>query len=150
MPPLRDRREEIPLLVRHFLTKYSAHYNRPETEISPATLEAFMQYDWPGNVRELENVDPAHRSFSDPTPRLDPVMPRRRPPVGGRSNGGRTASVEPSAGSTRPAAAAAPAAAPRGSRLRRPSPRRRGRRRRPKGPRSSSSAETPRAPPSAS
>jgi two-component system, NtrC family, response regulator AtoC len=56
MPPLRDRREEIPLLVRHFLAKYSSRYNRPDIEIQPAMLEALMQYDWPGNVRELENV----------------------------------------------------------------------------------------------
>ena len=56
MPPLRDRREEIPLLVRHFLAKYSSRYNRPDIAIPPATLDALMQYDWPGNVRELENV----------------------------------------------------------------------------------------------
>jgi two-component system, NtrC family, response regulator AtoC len=56
LPPLRDRREEIPLLVRHFLAKYSRHYRRPETEIPRATLDAFMEHAWPGNVRELENV----------------------------------------------------------------------------------------------
>jgi transcriptional regulator with PAS, ATPase and Fis domain len=56
MPPLRDRREEIPELVRHFLAQYSAFYNRPVTEISDATLERFYQHHWPGNVRELENV----------------------------------------------------------------------------------------------
>ena len=56
LPPLRDRREEIPLLVRHFLAKYSRHYRRPETEIPQATLDAFMEHAWPGNVRELENV----------------------------------------------------------------------------------------------
>jgi two-component system response regulator AtoC len=56
LPPLRDRREEIPLLVRHFLVKYSRHYRRPETEIPQATLDAFMEHAWPGNVRELENV----------------------------------------------------------------------------------------------
>jgi transcriptional regulator with GAF, ATPase, and Fis domain len=56
MPPLRDRREEIPGLTRHFLRKYSAHYNRSNIELSQATLDTFLQYDWPGNVRELENV----------------------------------------------------------------------------------------------
>ena len=56
IPPLRDRREEIPALVRHFLTKYSRHYRRPEAEIPQATLDAFMEHSWPGNVRELENV----------------------------------------------------------------------------------------------
>ena len=57
MPPLRDRREEIPALVRHFLAKYAAHYNRPGTEISRRRRSiCSWQYDWPGNVRELENV----------------------------------------------------------------------------------------------
>jgi transcriptional regulator with GAF, ATPase, and Fis domain len=56
IPPLRDRREEVPALVRHFLTKYSRHYRRPEAEIPQATLDAFMEHSWPGNVRELENV----------------------------------------------------------------------------------------------
>ena len=56
VPPLRERREEIPSLVRFFLEKYSAHYNRPETQLAPETLETLMQYEWPGNVRELENV----------------------------------------------------------------------------------------------
>jgi transcriptional regulator with PAS, ATPase and Fis domain len=56
MPPLRERREEIPALVRLFLQKYSTHYNRPLVELPPPTLESFMRYDWPGNVRELENV----------------------------------------------------------------------------------------------
>jgi two-component system response regulator AtoC len=56
MPPLRDRREEIPALVDFFLAKYAAHYNRPQTELSRATLDTLMHYDWPGNVRELENV----------------------------------------------------------------------------------------------
>jgi two-component system, NtrC family, response regulator AtoC len=56
LPTLRERRDEIPGLVRHFLAKYSAHYKRPGTKISDETLEAFMQHEWPGNVRELENV----------------------------------------------------------------------------------------------
>jgi transcriptional regulator with GAF, ATPase, and Fis domain len=56
IPPLRDRREEIPALVRHFLSKYSRHYRRPEAEIPQETLDAFMEHSWPGNVRELENV----------------------------------------------------------------------------------------------
>jgi transcriptional regulator with GAF, ATPase, and Fis domain len=56
MPPLRDRREEIPAFVQMFLRKYATHYNRPMVELPPNVLESFMRYDWPGNVRELENV----------------------------------------------------------------------------------------------
>jgi two-component system response regulator AtoC len=77
MPPLRERREEIPVFVRHFLDRYSAHYNRPGTEISSATLEAFMQYDWPGNVRELENTVQRIVILGAESPGSNPLMPRR-------------------------------------------------------------------------
>jgi len=56
LPPLRERREDILLLARHFLKKYSAEFNRPVPEIPAASIEALLAYDWPGNVRELENV----------------------------------------------------------------------------------------------
>jgi len=56
MPPLRERREEIPLLCDYFLKKYSVQYNKPYTELSHDTMSLFMDYDWPGNVRELENL----------------------------------------------------------------------------------------------
>src|SRR5689334_15792267 len=56
LPPLRERRDEIPFLTDHFLKKYSVQYNKPYTEISTDTMRLFMDYDWPGNVRELENL----------------------------------------------------------------------------------------------
>jgi two-component system response regulator AtoC len=56
MPPLRDRREEIPLLCDYFLKKYSVQYNKPYPELSPETMRLFKEYDWPGNIRELENL----------------------------------------------------------------------------------------------
>jgi two-component system response regulator AtoC len=56
LPPLRDRREEIPLLCDYFLKKYSVQYNKPYTELSRDTMRLFMEYDWPGNIRELENL----------------------------------------------------------------------------------------------
>ncbi len=56
LPPLRDRREEIPLLTEYFLKKYSVQYNKPYTEIGPETMRLFMEHDWPGNIRELENL----------------------------------------------------------------------------------------------
>jgi len=77
LPPLRERREEIPALVRHFLAKYSAHYNRPGTELSRATLDLFMQHDWPGNVRELENVIQRIVILGPESPSWNPLMPRR-------------------------------------------------------------------------
>jgi two-component system, NtrC family, response regulator AtoC len=56
LPPLRDRREDIPLLVEFFLTKHSTQLNRARPLLSAATMQAFMNHRWPGNIRELENV----------------------------------------------------------------------------------------------
>jgi DNA-binding NtrC family response regulator len=56
LPPLREHREDIPLLVEHFLAKYSERYVREPVTLDPATMDALTVYDWPGNVRELENV----------------------------------------------------------------------------------------------
>lgn len=56
LPPLRDRREEIPLLTDHFLKKYSVQYNKPYAELSDETMALLVEHDWPGNVRELENL----------------------------------------------------------------------------------------------
>jgi two-component system response regulator AtoC len=55
VPPLRERREEIPLLVESLLAKYAAHYQRPRPRIRPETMQMLLTYAWPGNVRELEN-----------------------------------------------------------------------------------------------
>jgi DNA-binding NtrC family response regulator len=56
LPPLRDRREDIPLLSNHFLEKYRERYQSPIQQFPKDILEAFVRYDWPGNVRQLENV----------------------------------------------------------------------------------------------
>jgi Nif-specific regulatory protein len=56
MPPLRDRREDIPLLATYFVQKYSREANRPVVGISPEAHALLTSYDWPGNVRELENA----------------------------------------------------------------------------------------------
>jgi len=56
LPPLRERREDIPLLCNHFLEKYRDRYQSPIQQIPKALTEIFLQYDWPGNVRQLENV----------------------------------------------------------------------------------------------
>src|SRR5438093_7645089 len=56
VPPLRDRREEIPMLTEYFLKKYSVQYNKPYNDLSQETMHLFMDHDWPGNVRELENL----------------------------------------------------------------------------------------------
>jgi DNA-binding NtrC family response regulator len=56
LPPLRDRKEDIPLLVQHFLDKFVDESRKPSLVLTPAALDRLMSYDWPGNVRELENV----------------------------------------------------------------------------------------------
>ena len=56
LPPLRQRRDEIPALTEYFLNHYSGHYNKPPLALATDTLRLFAAYDWPGNVRELENL----------------------------------------------------------------------------------------------
>src|SRR6478736_3850529 len=56
LPPLRDRKDDIPLLTQHFLNKYGEENRKPGLELTPGALDLLSEYDWPGNVRELENV----------------------------------------------------------------------------------------------
>src|SRR5262249_44691200 len=56
LPPLRDRREDILLLVEAFLQRLATEHNAPPKALSQPALDAVMVYDWPGNVRELENA----------------------------------------------------------------------------------------------
>ena len=56
VPPLRERKEEIPLLLGHFMNQLARHYDLNPRPLSPSLLDACQRYSWPGNVRELENV----------------------------------------------------------------------------------------------
>jgi two-component system response regulator PilR (NtrC family) len=56
LPPLRQRKEDIPLLAQHFLKKYGEENGRAGLDLSPEAVQSLLEYDWPGNVRELENV----------------------------------------------------------------------------------------------
>ena len=56
LPPLRQRKEDIPALVQHFVDKYARENGKPIEGVAPEVLQVLMDYDWPGNVRELENV----------------------------------------------------------------------------------------------
>jgi len=84
IPPLRNRREDVPLLLNHFLIKYAAAMNRQVPRVSQAAVDLLMNYPWPGNVRELENaveramliardmeIQPQHFPFQLNTPVLD-------------------------------------------------------------------------------
>ena len=56
LPPLRERREDVPALLAHFLRRCCEENNKPMRQFTPAALKLLMDYDWPGNVRELENA----------------------------------------------------------------------------------------------
>jgi DNA-binding NtrC family response regulator len=56
LPPLRERREDIPMLLAHFLERFCLENVKPLRQFTPAAMKPLMDYDWPGNVRELENV----------------------------------------------------------------------------------------------
>jgi DNA-binding NtrC family response regulator len=56
LPPLRERREDIPVLMEHFLQRYFRKSGEDQPQISDAVRQAFMRYSWPGNMRELENA----------------------------------------------------------------------------------------------
>jgi DNA-binding NtrC family response regulator len=56
LPPLRNRKEDVPLLVNHFLQKYAQRLGKPSVKISREAVQVLVNYDWPGNVRELENM----------------------------------------------------------------------------------------------
>jgi transcriptional regulator with GAF, ATPase, and Fis domain len=72
LPPLRERREDIPLLAEHFLRRLSAREGKPGLRFAPEMMERLIQYDWPGNVRELANeierlvvFTPSHREITE-------------------------------------------------------------------------------------
>jgi two-component system response regulator PilR (NtrC family) len=85
MPPLRDRREDIPLLAANFLSLFAAHAGRNAMHITPETMDILTVYGWPGNVRELENVmeravalaatDEVHPENLPPNLLLQPAAP---------------------------------------------------------------------------
>lgn len=56
IPPLRERREDVPALAGHFVSKHGTKYGKPTLSLSPEAIEKLMDYDWPGNVRELDHM----------------------------------------------------------------------------------------------
>ncbi len=77
LPPLRDRREDIPLIAEHFLVKYAEQMGKTVTAISGEAMRLLEQHDWPGNIRELENVmERAVALEATPT-----ILPESLPPT---------------------------------------------------------------------
>jgi two-component system NtrC family response regulator len=76
LPPLRERREDVPPLIQHFLKKHCERYKLPLPSLTDEALELLTRYDWPGNVRELENVI----EHAVVLGRLDVIRPEELPP----------------------------------------------------------------------
>ena len=78
MPPLRERREDIPLLVQHFVDHYAQHYHRDVTGFDAESMQLLLEHDWPGNVRELQNLVERHVALADgPLMHLDAITSLR-------------------------------------------------------------------------
>ncbi|NPV44734.1 MAG: sigma-54-dependent Fis family transcriptional regulator [Firmicutes bacterium] len=78
IPPLRERREDIPLLAEYFLKNFNADYKKNIELISMEVIDIFMEYDWPGNIRELKNV--IERAVAIAEPDVDTLMPHHLRP----------------------------------------------------------------------
>ncbi len=88
LPPLRERRTDIPLLAEHFLRIHAVRFRKPVTQLSPDALEALVNYAWPGNIRELENVVERCVLLSDgDTIRLRDLAPEVRAAAPGAAGG---------------------------------------------------------------
>jgi two-component system, NtrC family, nitrogen regulation response regulator NtrX len=91
VPPLRERKEDIPLLARHFLKEFSVTYGRRSREITDEAVDALMRYSWPGNVRELRNVIERIVIMNPTTMRFDR---KNLPPLVYRDGSRRSAGTE--------------------------------------------------------
>ena len=76
IPPLRERREEIPILLKHFMTQLSEEYARPPLPFSPELLQACAIYPWPGNLRELGNFIKRYLVLGDEKLAINELQPR--------------------------------------------------------------------------
>src|ERR1700740_3378023 len=76
LPPLRDRREEIPILLKHFMSQLSEEYARPPLPFSPAMLQACQNHTWPGNLRELNNFLKRYLILGDENLAVSELLPR--------------------------------------------------------------------------
>ena len=123
LPPLRERKEEIPILLKHFMARMSEQYARPPLPLSPNMLQACQDYSWPGNLRELNNFIKRYLVLGDEKLAIKNCSPataamaararirrrsenqklRRRPEVGGPQRQGRSRSrSHPRKRSTKP------------------------------------------------
>jgi len=84
LPPLRDRKEEIPILLKHFMSRMSESYARPPLPMGPQLMEACLRHSWPGNLRELSNFIKRYLVLGDEHLATSELQPR--PDGGGGLN----------------------------------------------------------------
>ena len=82
LPPLRERREDIPLLARHFVKRTAREQGQDEKSFEPPAMTALINYNWPGNVRELQNAIERAFTLSGDRVTLDSLPPRVRDAAG--------------------------------------------------------------------
>src|SRR5271156_4225688 len=76
LPPLRERKEEIPILLKHFMSRMSESYARPSLPLAPPLMEACLRHSWPGNLRELSNFIKRYLVLGDATLAASELQPR--------------------------------------------------------------------------
>src|ERR1700732_4677523 len=99
LPPLRDRKEEIPILLKHFMSRLSEQYARPPLPLSGPLMEACLRHSWPGNLRELSNFIKRYLVLGDETLAASELQPRPDGGGGQHSDGsGRSAGADSAGG----------------------------------------------------
>ena len=98
IPPLRERKEEIPVLLKHFMTQLSEQYARPPLPYTPELLAACANYPWPGNLRELNNFVKRYLVLGDEKLAINELQPRTDGPGGQFEPFVRSTGSEPSGG----------------------------------------------------
>jgi DNA-binding NtrC family response regulator len=76
VPPLRERKEEVPILLKHFMTHMAEQYARPPLPLSPTLLQACQNYSWPGNIRELNNFVKRYLVLGDESLAISELHPK--------------------------------------------------------------------------
>ena len=99
LPPLRERKEEVPILLKHFMSRMSERYARAPLPLSPTLMNACLEYSWPGNLRELSNFIKRYLILGDETLAIAELSPKNDVNGGQRADGsGKAGAGESSAG----------------------------------------------------
>jgi transcriptional regulator with PAS, ATPase and Fis domain len=98
IPPLRERKEEIPILLKHFMSRMSERYARPSLPLSTNLMEACLGYSWPGNLRELSNFVKRYLVLGDEKLAVAELSPRNDGTGGMRANSSKDSSATDSGG----------------------------------------------------